>query len=299
MQLTLIGAGLIGGSAAWAMKKAGIVDRVHVYDLSRASAERACAMGIADAAFETPELALEGAGCVMSAVPVLAMSEVFAAIRRAAPENAYITDVGSVRSAVIDAAREALGERFSYYAPVHPIAGGEMPGIEYARSDLFVGARAISTPVDGMKKKAVDFWEEAWKASGSVVVRMTPAEHDEIFASVSHLPHVLSYAMVDSILQTGCADKKLAFAGAGFRDFTRIAASSPRMWTDICLANRDAILEAMRAFEKDLAHFRGLIESRDAEGLMEVFGRASQARRGLFPSAGALQGRAAGEKKNA
>lgn len=295
MQLTLIGAGLIGGSAAWAMKKAGVVDRVHVYDLSRASAERACEMGIAEAAFDTAESALVGADCVMSAVPVLAMKEVFATIGRAAPAGAWITDVGSVRTAVIEAAREALGERFSHYAPVHPIAGGEMPGVEYARPDLFRGARAISTPAEGMSAEAVVFWEKAWAAVGSVVVRMTAPEHDEIFASVSHLPHVLSYAMVDSILQAGSAEKKLSFAGAGFRDFTRIAASSPRMWTDICLANREAILEAMQAFENDLQHLRTLIESRNAEGLMEVFGRASQARRRLFPSRPPVVGK---EKKD-
>ncbi len=284
MQLTLIGSGLIGGSAAWAMKRAGLVDRVHVYDLATANAEAACRMGIADAAFATPAEALAGAGCVMSAVPVQAMGEVFSEIARSAPKEAWITDVGSTRCTVIAAAHECLGERFSRYAPVHPIAGGEMPGVEYARDDLFVGARAISTPQDGMSEEAVAFWEKVWGEIGASVVRMTPEEHDEVFASVSHLPHVLSYAMVDSILQTGKSQKKLAFAGAGFRDFTRIAASSPRMWTDICLANRRAILLAMDAFEKDLAHLRALIESSNEEGLMEVFGRASQARRALFPA---------------
>ena len=298
MQLTLIGSGLIGGSAAWAMKKASVVSRVHVYDVAADSARQACAMGAADAAFESIDEALEGADCIMSAVPVQAMSGVFAAVGRAAPERAWITDVGSTRRSVIAAARAALGERFSHYAPVHPIAGGEMPGVAYARPDLFAGARAISTPQEGMSPQAVEFWERAWSAVGAVVVRMSAREHDEVFASVSHLPHVLSYAMVDSILQAGKADKKLAFAGAGFRDFTRIAASSPRMWTDICLANRDCILEAMDAFEADLRHLRGLIESGDDAGLMEVFGRASRARRRLF-AAGAAAGSFAPDQSRA
>ena len=215
MQLTLIGAGLIGGSAAWAMKKAGIVDRVHVYDLSRASAERACAMGIADAAFETPELALEGAGCVMSAVPVLAMPEVFAAIRRAAPENAYITDVGSVRSAVIDAARRSLGRAVFLLRARAPDCGRRNARHRIRPQRPLCGRSGDFNARRRMKKKAVDFWEQAWKASGSVVVRMTPAEHDEIFASVSHLPHVLSYAMVDSILQTGLCRQKACLCRGG------------------------------------------------------------------------------------
>ena len=284
MNLCLIGSGLIGASAAWAMKNAGVFDRVRVFDLSQQSAVKACEMGIADEACGSIEKALEGADAVMAAVPVLAMESVFSEIGKYAPPCAYITDVGSTRTAVIDAASRTLADKFCNYAPVHPIAGGEMPGVEYARADLFERARAISTPEPGMGQEAVCFWEHAWAAAGAVVVRMSAAEHDEIFASVSHLPHVLSYAMVDSILQTGHAERKLSFAGAGFRDFTRIAASSPRMWTDICIANRDAILSSMDAFEKDLAALRRIIENKDEKGLMEVFGRASRSRRALFPS---------------
>ena len=284
MILSLIGSGLIGASAAWAMKKACVFDNVRVYDLSQQSAVKACEMGIADAACGSIRQALEGADAVMVAVPVLAMQSVFAEIGRHAPDAAYITDVGSTRTAVIEAALRTMGKKFFNYAPVHPIAGGEMPGVEYARADLFEHARAISTPEPGMGQEAVAFWERAWTAAGAVVVRMTAAEHDEIFASVSHLPHVLSYAMVDSILQAGHAERKLSFAGAGFRDFTRIAASSPRMWTDICIANRDAILASMDAFEKDLAVLRRSIENRDESALMEIFGRASRSRRALFSS---------------
>ena len=143
MILSLIGSGLIGASAAWAMKKACVFDNVRVYDLSQQSAVKACEMGIADAACGSIRQALEGADAVMVAVPVLAMQGVFAEIGRHAPDAAYITDVGSTRTAVIEAALRTMGKKFFNYAPVHPIAGGEMPGVEYARADLFEHARAI------------------------------------------------------------------------------------------------------------------------------------------------------------
>lgn len=279
MRFALIGTGLIGASAAWAMKKKGVVETVTAFDLSERSTQKAVEMGIADVACSTLEECVRGADCVMVAVPVLAIENVMVQIAPVLKDGAFVTDVGSVRGVVIEGARRALGDKFGNYAPVHPIAGGEMPGVDYADSDLFVGAKVISTPVAETSEQAVRFWEEAWQRIGGVLERMTPQEHDAVFASVSHLPHLLSYAMVDSILNTGNAERKLSLAGSGFRDFTRIAASSPEMWVDIFRANKSAVLEALSYFEKDLALLRNAIENDDVEVESALFARAAQTRR--------------------
>lgn len=284
MRFALIGTGLIGASAAWAMKKKGVVETVAAFDLSETSTQKAVEMGIADVACSTLEECVRDADCVMVAVPVLAIENVMAQIAPVLKDGVFITDVGSVRGVVVEGARRALGSKFANYAPVHPIAGGEMPGVDYADSDLFVGAKVISTPIEETSEHAVRFWEEAWQRIGGVLERMTPQEHDAVFASVSHLPHLLSYAMVDSILNTGNAERKLSLAGAGFRDFTRIAASSPEMWVDIFRANKQAVLDALTYFEKDLALLRNAIENDDVEVERALFARASQTRRRIAPN---------------
>ena len=281
MRLALIGTGLIGGSAAWAMKKAGVFTAVTACDLSLAAVEKAVAMGIADRAETSVAAAVADADAVMVAVPVLAMKSVFSEVARHVKPGALITDVGSVRGRVIDDARAALGEHFADYAPVHPIAGGEMPGVEYADPALFVNARAISTPAEGMRAEAAVFWEAAWKAAGSVIYRMTPEQHDAVFAAVSHLPHVLAYALVDAMEKAPDAEEKFSFVGAGFRDFTRIAASSPAMWRDICLANRDAVLTSLERFEAELSILKKAVAESDAEELNAIFTRASTRRRAV------------------
>ena len=279
MRLTLIGTGLIGGSAAWAMKNAGVFDAVTACDLSLINAQCAVNRGIADRATTSIAEAMQEADAVMVAVPVLAIPKVFAAIAPYLRPGTPVTDVGSTRTLVITGARQALGEHCADYAPVHPIAGGEMPGIEYADADLFEGKKAISTPAPGMGEKARDFWEDAWFRSGSLIERMSPEEHDEIFAAVSHLPHVLAYGLVDAMAKTANASKKFSLVGAGFKDFTRIAASSPAMWRDICLANRDAILKSLALFEGEIHALHKMIARGDADAISEVFERASQARR--------------------
>ena len=283
MKLALIGAGLIGASAAMAMRRAGVVDRVSAFDLNPESVRKARDMGLADESAGSVAEAVASADCILAAVPVRAMTGVFAEIGRSASDGAYITDVGSTRVTVMAAAREGLGRHWKNYVAVHPIAGGELPGIEYARADLFVGARAVVTEHEETNPAAQAFWEAAWRAAGSEIVHMTPEEHDAVFARVSHLPHLLSFMMVDSLLHTEAAERSLAFAGSGFRDFTRIAASSPVMWTDISLANRDAILSALADFESDLAALKRHLMSGDEAALTDMFARASAARRACFP----------------
>lgn len=279
MRLALIGTGLIGGSAAWAMKNAGVFDAVTACDLSLINAQCAVKMGIADRATTSVAEALKDADAVMVAVPVLAIPKVFASMAGHLRPGVMITDVGSTRCSVIEGARKALGPFFADYAPVHPIAGGEMPGIEYADAGIFRDKKAISTPSEGMGETARLFWEKAWAACGSCIEQMSPEEHDEIFAAVSHLPHVLAYGLVDAMAKTSNASKKFSLVGAGFKDFTRIAASSPSMWRDICLANREAILKSLALFECEIKELHAMIERGDADAITEVFERASQARR--------------------
>lgn len=281
MRLALIGTGLIGGSAAWAMKRAGVFSSVVACDLSAEACEEARAMGIADRATTSVREAVREADAVMVAVPVLAMKSVFAQVAEGARPGTLVTDVGSVRTRVIEDARSVLGGLFATYAPVHPIAGGEMPGVRYASPTLFVKARAISTPVEGMNPEAVAFWENAWKAVGGEIYQMTPETHDEIFAAVSHLPHVLAYALVDAMERTPNADEKFRFVGAGFRDFSRIAASSPAMWRDICLANREAILMSLERYEAELRRLRSALSEKDGGALQAIFTRASRRRRSV------------------
>lgn len=265
------------------MKRGSVFETVSAFDLSAQSARKAVEMGIADTAADTLEACVQGADAVLVAVPVLAIEKVMAQIEPFLRDETLVTDVGSVRGVVIEGARRALKEKFVNYAPVHPIAGGEMPGVDYADADLFMGAKAISTPVADIGDRAVQFWENAWTTAGSDLLRMTPEEHDAVFASVSHLPHLLSYAMVDSILNTGSAERKLSLAGAGFRDFTRIAASSPEMWVDIFRANKKAVLEALSYFEKDLALLRQAVEDDEIEVTRAIFARAAEARRRIAP----------------
>ena len=185
---------------------------------------------------------------------------------------------------MIAAARKGLGDKFHQYAPAHPIAGGEMPGVDYASADLFDEKVVISTPDEGMDPKVVTFIEEAWRKAGARVQAMSPLQHDLTFASVSHLPHVLAYALVDMIAREENAQEKLKMAGAGFRDFTRIASSSSVMWRDICLSNREALSHELKRYRASLDTLQKYIDESDGKALESVFENAVRNRRGLvFP----------------
>lgn len=284
MKMAVIGCGLIGGSMALSWKRAGLIDHVIAFGHNPKTLQKALDKGAADEVTTSMEEAVKGADIVVSAVPVEAMESVFRAMAPHLKSNVIVTDVGSTRQTVIEAAKKGLGKMFHRYAPAHPIAGGEMPGVDYASADLFDKKAVISTPTDGMDQDAVNFIEEAWTKAGAKVQRMTPSEHDAIFASVSHLPHVLAYVLVDMIAKESNAQAKLSMAGAGFRDFTRIASSSPEMWRDICLSNREAISNELRRYRAALEKMQTLIDQSDARGMEEVFENAMRNRRGLvFP----------------
>ena len=287
MRLALIGVGLIGGSAALAFRSAGAVSTVCGYDTDAAALRRALDLGVLDREATSVADAVAEAELILVAVPVGAMGSVLAQVGAAAPAHAIITDVGSTKSSVIAAARAALGATSSFsmrrFVPAHPIAGGELPGVEHASAALFRGKRLITTPVDETHAQALERVEQLWQAAGARVSRMQPDEHDRIFAAVSHLPHLLAFALVAQIASEADGSRKLGFAGAGFRDFTRIAASSPTMWRDISLANRTALSEELARHRALLDRLQRAVDAGDAAELDRVFTLASEARRGARP----------------
>lgn len=287
MHLALIGVGLIGGSAAAAFRAAGAVTQVTGFDADAQAVALACERGLVDVAAASVEAAVRDADLVLLAVPVGAMAPVAAQVAAAARPTAVVTDVGSTKGSVIAAARAALGggPGFARFVPAHPIAGGELPGVRYARADLFRGKRLITTPLADTDPQALAQVEALWRAAGALVQRLAPDEHDRIFAAVSHLPHLLSFALVAQIAAEADGARKLGFAGAGFRDFTRIAASSPVMWRDIALANRDALAAELRGYRALLDELQQAVDAGDASRLSRIFELASRTRRTAAPFA--------------
>lgn len=283
MKLALIGVGLIGGSAALAFKRTGRIESVAGFDADPAACAEALARGVIDHAAGSVADAVRAADLVLLAVPVGAMAAVLAEVATAVPAHAVITDVGSTKRSVIEAARAALGEHSSFsfrrFVPGHPIAGGERPGVAHADADLFRGKLYVCTPVAATNPDALAQVEALWRAAGASVQRMDADEHDRVFAAISHLPHLLAFALVAQIASEPDGARKLAFAGAGFRDFTRIAASSPVMWRDIALANRVALSEELRGHRALLDRLQQALDAGDGAALEQVFALAAQARR--------------------
>jgi prephenate dehydrogenase len=279
MKLALIGVGLIGGSFAAALRAAGEVDHVVGFDLDPEASRKGLAAGILDRAAPSPVEAASHADLIVLAVPVGAMRATFAAIAGQLPPGVLVTDVGSTKVSVIDDARATLGGVLPRFVPAHPIAGGERPGVEYADPHLFRDRLVITTPMTDTNPEALAAIERLWRRVGARLERLAPDAHDRIFAAVSHLPHVLAFALVEMIARSPDAAAKFAHAGAGFRDFTRIAASSPSMWRDVCLANRVALSSELNAYRVSLAALQVAIDSGDGAALERLFQAAAAARR--------------------
>jgi prephenate dehydrogenase len=287
MKLALIGVGLIGGSFALALRAAREVDAVAGFDVDARALAIGMERGVLTRQAASLMDAVRDADLVVVATPVGAMREALAAMAPGLAPAAVITDVGSTKQSVIDAACAALGDRVSRFVPSHPIAGGERPGVSHADPGLFAGRLAITTPTPQTDAEALQQVERLWRAVGAQVERLSPMDHDRIFAAVSHLPHVLAFALVDMIARSPDAAACFAHAGAGFRDFTRIAASSPAMWRDVCLANREPLLAQLASYRTQLAELEAAIAVADGEALHRLFDSAAQARRAFgTPSAG-------------
>ena len=301
-KLVIFGVGLIGGSLARALRERGNGSGGAIVGVGRtlASVERARTLGVVDEAVALDDdaalaRALEGADIVLVAAPVAQTQRLLERIAPWLGETTIVTDAGSTKSDVVAAARAALGERIDRFVPGHPIAGRESSGVEAALPDLYVGRNVVLCPLPENRSADVARIEAMWQACGALVSTMTSAQHDGVFAAVSHLPHLLSFALVEQILGESDAALKFSFAAGGFRDFTRIAASSPEMWRDVCLANRVALVDELDRYTAVLARLREAIVAGDGATLESVFARSRQARtewqeRGGRPQAPRVQG---------
>jgi prephenate dehydrogenase len=278
-KLVVVGVGLIGASFALALKEAGAVRRVVGVGRSRANLEHALAHRAIDEIVADPAAAADGADFVLVATPVAAMAAAFASLAPRLRPEAVITDGGSTKQGVIAAARTALGERFAQYVPAHPIAGSDESGAAAATAGLYRGREVILTPLPETLPAAVARVRSAWEVCGARVTEMGAAEHDAVLAAVSHLPHLLSFALVGELAARADAPNLLAHAGAGFRDASRLAASNPEMWRDICIANREALLGELRRYQAELARFGAALERSDGSALERAFAAARAARR--------------------
>jgi prephenate dehydrogenase len=284
-QLGLIGCGLIGGSFALALKRAGLVERVIGYSHSPETTERARQLGVVDVAAPSPLAAVSGADLVLVAVPVAAFEATFGAIRDGLAAGALVMDVGSTKTDVIEAARRGLGSHFASFMPAHPIAGKEVSGVEHAEASLFDGRHVVLTPVEGTLPINVQRATQAWIGIGAHVSTMTPQDHDSTFAAVSHLPHLLSFAFINALAAQPGGKHCLDLAGPGFRDFSRIAASDPSVWRDILLANRAQVLLQSQAFRKTLVDLEALIAAGDGPALEAAIAAARRIRAPWRPGA--------------
>ena len=273
----IVGVGLIGGSLGLALKKARLTNKVLGVGRTKSNLEVAKDLGQIDAIVDLPTLAKES-DLIILCVPVAQTKEVLIAIQPYLNQEKLVIDVGSTKMDVVACAKEVLGEQVAQFIPCHPIAGGAQHGAVAAKVDLFVNKQIMLCPLLENQPADVKRIQDTWQVIGAQVYKMSALEHDHIFAAVSHLPHVLSYALMLQIANAEDAQKKFVHAGAGFRDFTRIAGSSPEMWTDISLANKDAILKELDAYLLILGRMKTAMQHHDAAALQKMFQIASDSR---------------------
>ena len=276
-QVVIVGVGLIGGSFARALRAAGAVRTLVGVGRSPEAMARALELGIVDEVAPI-DAAMRGADLVLIAAPVAQTGRILASMLPFLEPHTIITDAGSTKTDVTLAARAALGERVGQFVPGHPIAGRETNGPDAAIVDLYHGKKTVLTPMPENDAADVARVAAAWTACGAVIHHLTPQEHDKVFASVSHLPHLLAYALVDDIAAKPHADLLFQYAASGFRDFTRIAGSSPEMWRDITLANQPALLAELDAYLAQLTGLRAMLAAGDGAGIEAVYANAQRAR---------------------
>jgi prephenate dehydrogenase len=282
-RVAIVGVGLIGGSFALALRRAGLVASLVGVDRNSEALAQAASLGVIDTAAGSVSEAAAGADLIAIAVPVRAIGPVLHDVALAMEPNAVVTDMGSTKGDVVEAARGELRGRFARFVPGHPIAGRESSGVAAAAPDLFKGARVVLSPTQETAPDALDLVRACWEAAGARVTLLDATRHDQIFAAVSHLPHLLSFALVSELASREDGQELFAYAAGGFRDFTRIAASSPEMWRDIALQNRAALIEELDRYGARLAVFRELVERGDGPGLQRLMAEARASRQALGP----------------
>lgn len=277
-KVVVCGVGLIGGSFALAIKSAfaGRHDCPRIVGMGRTRAplEQALHLAVIDEIATGWENALKGADLVLLGMPVGQMPAVMRALVPHLEPQTIVTDGGSTKSDVVAAARAAFGDRIGQFIPGHPIAGAEKSGVTAAKADLYAGKRVVLTPLPENRPEDLQALRTVWETCGAKVSELEPAAHDRVFAAVSHLPHLLAFALVHDLAERDNADQLFGFAASGFRDFTRIASSHPEMWRDICVANRNALLKEVDAFMVELLKTRVLLASADSTGLEAMFASA-------------------------
>jgi prephenate dehydrogenase len=277
-RIAIFGVGLIGGSFALALKKANAVGHVIGVGRSAVSLQRALELGIIDEVATSIELAVRNADLILIAAPVAQTAQILSSIVPYLQPGTVVTDAGSTKSDVVASARLVMGDKLAQFVPAHPIAGRELNGPDAALADLYVGKKTVITRLPENSNADVDLVAHAWQSCGAVIHYLNPAEHDTVFASVSHLPHLLAYALVDDIAKKPHADRLFQYAASGFRDFTRIAGSSPEMWRDITLANRVALLQELDSYTTQLERLRQHLISEDANAIEAIYANAQRAR---------------------
>lgn len=275
-RIVVFGVGLIGGSFALALKQAGEVKQVIGVGRRVETLQRAQALGIIDTMGDASSVA--GADLVLIAAPVAQTEMLLREMQPHLQAGTVVTDAGSTKSDVVQAARAALGEKITLFVPGHPIAGREQNGPEAALADLYHGKKVVLTALPENSSDSIARVAGAWERCGALIHYLSAEEHDAVFAAVSHLPHLLAYALVGNIASRENADRLFQYAASGFRDFTRIAGSSPEMWRDISLANRQALLAELDAYTEQLASLRSMLLSADGAGIEQVYARAQSAR---------------------
>ncbi|MEO6422375.1 MAG: prephenate dehydrogenase/arogenate dehydrogenase family protein [Candidatus Nitrotoga sp.] len=282
-KVVIFGVGLIGGSFALALRRMNAVDEVVGFGRSAQTLAQAQQLGIINRSGSDLAAELGDTDLILLATPVGQMADIMARIAPHLGAHTLITDGGSTKCDVVDQAYQQLGAHISRFIPAHPIAGGEQSGATAARADLYQSKKVILTPLPENSADSVARIRLAWELCGALVSELTPQQHDEVFAAVSHLPHLLSFALVHELAQRENRDLLLSFAASGFRDFTRIAASSPEMWRDICLANRDALLLEMSRYMKELETLHHALADADGAKLENVFSIARSVRANWTP----------------
>ena len=278
-RLCVIGVGLIGGSVALAARRSGLFDRIVGFDADADNLQHAVQLGVIDQAAESVVNAAQSAQLVVIATPVGAIRQLFTELQSVWNEHCVYTDVGSTKQSVIADADAVFNGVPDNFVAGHPIAGTEYSGASAAFTELYDGKQVILTPVASTKQSVINqvraFWEQAAKAT---VTEMQPQQHDYLLAATSHLPHVAAYALVNLLARQNASEQIFQFAASGFKDFTRIASSNPRMWTDICLANRQQIVDLLKNYQNELGEVVQLLEDNNAESLYERFSSARNSR---------------------
>lgn len=277
-KLVIFGVGLIGGSLALALREANYCQQIVGCGRSAESLQKAVDLGVLDSYSLDPQMAVHDADIVLLAVPMGAMQAVLEQIKDALPKNCILTDAGSTKGSIVEQVRAVMGASYNQFVPGHPVAGREKSGVEAAVVDLYQGRRVILTPTQNTNPQALEAVAAMWEVTGALVEQMPVAMHDQVLAATSHLPHVLAFSLVDTLLNMPQQEDILRYAAGGFRDFTRIASSDPVMWRDICLYNGAAILAMIQALQANLGEFADLIREQDGEALHQRMSKAKQAR---------------------